>query len=222
MYSQDGEYLYTGTATGELCCINIRNNALHSTYSVCSQGVQGLAFSSNGEKLYASGGDGTLTTYVGKGKDFTDEKRTQIANTSILSISLSKDDSQLLLGTSDGNVYLCNTASMKKGIQSQNHRSSVSGVAFFPDSNEKFATCSDDNTVRLWDIADYSVAAKTEYKFKATPLCIAFINDVILTGWSDGSIRSMDSESGEQLWTMPKGHRSAVTAIAVGLNSVRF
>ena len=32
-------------------------------------------------------------------------------------------------------------------------------VAFGPDSSERFATCADDGTVRVWDLSDYRVLA---------------------------------------------------------------
>lgn len=66
-FSCDGEYIYTGTASGELNCIHVRNNALHSTFPVCAQGVQSLIISTT-DKLIVGGGDGSITRFKGKWK----------------------------------------------------------------------------------------------------------------------------------------------------------
>ena len=88
------------------------------------------------------------------------------------------------------------------------------------DVSDKFATVSNDKTIRLWDSGDYLVKQKAEFKGNAVPLCSCFINDVIITGWSDGSIRSLDSVTGALLWTMNSAHRTGVTAATCSNNGV--
>ncbi len=48
------------------------------------------------------------------------------------------------------------------------------------------------------------------------------MNDIILTGWTDGSVRSVDTETGEVLWSIKQAHRGSVTVVKSGNNAKFF
>jgi len=221
IYSTDGDYLYLGTASGEFACVHVRTNMLHSTFSVCAQGVQSMIISNSDDKLLIGGGDGTVTMFKGKGKDFVDSKKKNLTG-AVTSLSFGPDCETFIAATTDGDVYRCITNTLSSQLHTQNHKGPVLALAYLPDVNEKFATISEDNTVRYWDVTDYGVKAKAEFKTTAKPQCLCFISDVILTGWSDGSIRSVDSETGEVLWNIAKAHRAPITCIKAGNNKKFF
>lgn len=145
-------------------------------------------------------------------QDFVDEKKISLAG-AVTSLSFSPDCESFIAATTEGDVHLCITNTLSHTAYSQNHKGPVQAICFLPESNEKFATIAHDNTVRFWDISNYSMKCKTEFKGNASPVSLCFISDIIVTGWSDGSVRSVDSETGEILWNIAKAHRSSITCL---------
>ena len=72
----------------------------------------------------------------------------------------------------------------------ENHTDAVVNVAYMNGVSDKFATCSEDTTIRLWDANDYSVFARCTVLAGGHPMCANFTDEVVLSGWSDGRIRS--------------------------------
>jgi len=79
--------------------------------------------------------------------------------------------------------------------------------------SDKFASCSEDGSIRLWDISDYVVSARCVARGAGIPLCVCYNDEVLLTGWQDGNIRMYKSDTGELLWTIPNAHKEGVTDI---------
>ena len=89
----------------------------------------------------------------------------------------------------------------------ENHTLPVLHVWFMPGVSDKFITCSEDGTIRLWDSNDYSVKARCVAPGNTNkpgqnlyPNCAVFTDEVILSGWSDGVIRAFRIDNSEQLW----------------------
>ena len=80
----------------------------------------------------------------------------------------------------------------------ENHTKPVLSVWFMPGVSDKFITCCEDGTVRLWDSNSYCVTARCVAQSNQNapgtggtyPLCAIFTDEVILSGWSDGKIRA--------------------------------
>mmetsp|Transcript_43147 Transcript_43147/g.41494 ORF Transcript_43147/g.41494 Transcript_43147/m.41494 type:complete len:202 (-) Transcript_43147:242-847(-) len=91
--------------------------------------------------------------------------------------------------------------------------------------SDKFATCSEDGTIRLWDANDYSVIARcTAGITSATsgsnlfPNVATFTDEVLISGWSDGKIRAFRIDNSSLLWQIDNAHKSGVTAICLAYN----
>ena len=92
-----------------------------------------------------------------------------------------------------------------------------------PGVSDKFITCSEDGTVRLWDSNSYSVTARCVAQSAqnapgnggANPLCAIFTDEVILSGWSDGRIRAFRVDNSQLLWQIDNAHKGGVTAICL-------
>jgi WD40 repeat protein len=76
----------------------------------------------------------------------------------------------------------------------ENHTAPVLNIWFMNDVSDKFITCSEDGTIRLWDGNNYTVTARCVAPAAPSanlyPTCACFTDEVILSGWSDGKIRA--------------------------------
>ena len=95
----------------------------------------------------------------------------------------------------------------------ENHISDVLQVSFMNEVSDKFATCSEDTTIRLWDSNDYSVYARCAVLAGGYPTCCNFTEEVVISGWSDGRIRSFRTDNCELLWAIDNAHGNGVTSI---------
>ncbi len=84
--------------------------------------------------------------------------------------------------------------------------------------SDKFATSSEDGTIRLWDANDYSVYARCQAVAAAYPTCTNFTEEIIISGWSDGKVRAYRVDTQDLLWTIDNAHKRCVTAIDLSFN----
>jgi len=171
--------------------------------------------------VICGGGDGSVTQFSGKGDALVDDRRVYVAG-AVNSISVSADGHELLAGTTDGYIYRISLHDFKATLHSENHSKRVNGIAFPIGVSDRFATCSADGTIRVWDLNDYSVPMRTHVRDSAEPLCLAYAIECIISGWQDGIIRCHDCETGELLWQIREAHLHGVTAITVAHNQRFF
>ena len=102
----------------------------------------------------------------------------------------------------------------------ENHTSPVLDCFYMPGVSDKFSTCSEDGTVRLWDANDYSVMTRCSVMSTVTifPICSAFTDEVLISGWSDGKIRAYKIVDSGPLWQIENAHKSGVTALCLSYN----
>jgi len=65
--------------------------------------------------------------------------------------------------------------------------------------SDKFATCSIDGTIRLWDVSNYEVLARCTSQSTAIPICFQYNEEVVISGWDDEKIRMFGSENGKHI-----------------------
>lgn len=63
------------------------------------------------------------------------------------------------------------------------------------EASDRFATISDDCTVRVWDASDYSVITRVGVKDAGVPLSLVYTLDLLISGWQDGQVRGWGSQS---------------------------
>lgn len=106
-----------------------------------------------------------------------------------------------------------------KMLLCENHTAAVLDTYFMPGVSDKFSTCSEDGTIRLWDSNDYTVTARCSVVSPGLyPICSLFTDEVIIAGWSDGRIRSFRIENSQPLWSIDNAHKNGVTAICLSFN----
>lgn len=219
-FSPDGDFMYTSSTTGDFICIQVRSLIMRQIFSVCSGGVRCLCVLPSGEVI-AGGGDGSVTQFSGRGDALVDDRRVYIAG-AVNALSCSADGAELLAGTSEGYLYRISLADFQAALQSENHSQRVNGLAFPIGVSDRFATCSADGTIRVWDLNDYSVPMRAMVRDGGEPYCIAYAIECIVSGWQDGLIRCHDCETGELLWAIQEAHKHGVTAIMVAHNQRFF
>jgi hypothetical protein len=153
-----------------------------------SGGVYSLALGPVGSGLlYAGCGDGSIVMFQEQEREYLELHQTQVQGC-VTSLSPSADGSEIAVGTQEGNMYRLRASTFESLLIAENHSQAVTNVAFCRGNSECFATCSEDGTIRIWDSGAYTVIAKSFVR-GATPTCLAFTDEVIMSGWSDGKIR---------------------------------
>ena len=94
------------------------------------------------------------------------------------------------------------TSDFSKMLLCENHTEPVLDAYYMPGVSDKFSTCSEDGTIRIWDANDYSVSARISVMQTGDvyPICSIFTDEVIISGWSDGKIRSFKIDGCTPLW----------------------
>lgn len=177
----------------------------------------------SGDKIAVCGGDGTIALFHVDGNFCQSLLKTQLFG-SVNGLSVSRDGIQLLAATDKGFIYRVRVSDFQKMLLCENHTEPVLHTYFMPGISDKFATSSEDGTVRLWDSNDYSVFARCTAQAAAPihPNCAAFTDEVVFSGWSDGKIRTFRSENSEPLWTIDQAHQNGVTALCMSFNNKFF
>ena len=81
----------------------IKSRSLHTFVSCCSGGVLSLT-APDDTRMVVSGGDGTVASYVGEGKEWVDEATVKVQG-AVHNVSSSPDGAEVLAGTADGHIY---------------------------------------------------------------------------------------------------------------------
>lgn len=112
------------------------------------QGIQALAFSTNGNILASSGIDNVVKLWHVKTRK---EQRKLIGHTGwVTALAFSIDDKTVASGDIYGNIKLWDVNGGSEQVSFHGHRNNVSVLVFSPD-RQTFASASNDGSIKLWD-----------------------------------------------------------------------
>jgi len=133
-------------------------------------------------------------------------------------LTISNDGIQLLVSTDRGFIYRVRVSDFSSMLLGENHIASVLDCSYMDGVSDKFSTSSEDGTIRLWDANDYSVYARCLAATPAHPTCTVFTDEIIISGWSDGKVRSFRVDTQDLLWTVDNAHKGGVTSLDLSYN----
>ncbi|ETM38661.1 hypothetical protein L914_15104 [Phytophthora nicotianae] len=217
-FSPDRETLVAGSSSGDFCVVAVKTRQLIKVIPACSCGVNSIVYFDGG--VLVGGGDGSVLHY---GHDFVDTCHVAL-DSGVVGLSLNTAQNEAVVGTQAGSIFSIRLAfgtsqrSLQPKLLSENHSSAVVQIAYAPDVSDRFATISRDCTIRIWDASDYTVATRCFVGDADAPTSLHYSLDVLISGWTDGCIRSHSSDSGEFAWSIDNAHTGGVTALVLSHN----
>ncbi|KZV96273.1 WD40 repeat-like protein [Exidia glandulosa HHB12029] len=200
-----------------------------------------LAFSPPLSQLRSTSGNRPVDILLGCSESWDVYERTISAHSAeISSVDLSQDGSQLLTSSRDGTIKLwdaatgtliCDTTAGICVATLTGHDHAVMGLAYASDSMI-LASCSDDQTVRLWDMRRYE--CREIICVGSEALCIAFSSDGCLLGCGtqDGTVYVWNNleQQPVQVWIRPNhdaqivcdDHTTSVINLAFAASDTRL
>jgi len=212
LLSQDDALAYVGTQTGDILEIDTQQALFkRSLPKKCfSLGVTCSAMLPSGDILVGTG-DGTIAKLTAGSLRIKNQCKVLGG---VTSIALTSDCSHFFAGTTQSNMYWVDSDSLTAELRNTCHFKGINHIAFPAGYSEVFATSSDTD-IRVWN-------ARTRQELLRIQVpnlechCIDFMRDgrSIISGWSDGKLRSFLPQSGKLSYVINDAHQNGVTALA--------
>ncbi|KAG3120702.1 hypothetical protein PI124_g1432 [Phytophthora idaei] len=217
-FSPDRESLVAGSSSGDFCVVGVKTRQLVKVVPACSCGVNSILYFAGG--ILLGGGDGSVLHY---NHDFVDTCHVAL-DSGVVGLTLNAAQNEAVVGTQAGSIFSVRLAfgtsqrSLQARLLSENHSNAVVQIAYAPNVSDRFATVSRDCTIRIWDASEYTVATRCIVGDAGAPTSLHYSLDVLISGWTDGCIRSHSSDSGEFAWSIDNAHTGGVTALVLSHN----
>mmetsp|Transcript_25908 Transcript_25908/g.60608 ORF Transcript_25908/g.60608 Transcript_25908/m.60608 type:complete len:648 (+) Transcript_25908:65-2008(+) len=228
--TDDDEFAYCGTKTGELLKFKIDRDPIQSfndpdrvrptlkayTKERFGKGVKSCKVwnnpSTGNTNIIIGAGDGTVAL-ISEKLNVVKGYRAQVMG-AVTSITMSPDGAGFMVGTDQSNRYYV-TMAWDVELRATCHCGPVNDICFPSGCSDLFITCS------IYDIRIWNSALRQELLRIQVPnlecKCIGITpnGQTIVSGWTDGKIRAFFPESGRLKFVISDAHSEAVTALAV-------
>ena len=213
LLNQEDDYMYVGTATGDLIEVRLDNGCLQrqsAPKDKLSRGIISLTETPGGEGVLAGAGDGSIRLV--QKESMRPSRSTQLMGTCTSVTSMC--GSICFAGTSESNIYAIDPSSLSANLVSTCHFGKINDVVYPYLYSEVFATASTQD-IRVWNASTFTELLRIQVG-NLDCHCITFSKDgkSIISGWSDGAIRAFGPQSGKLLYAVKDCHAGGVTAVA--------
>ncbi|KRX09174.1 WD40-repeat-containing domain [Pseudocohnilembus persalinus] len=181
-----------------------------------SQEIYQITSSQNGGLIASCSGDRQLKIYDSLNNVVVNKFQGEGSNQIFMDASFSNTDSLILTCLTDQKIRLYNYNTSKKLKESYAHNYQINAVTFLSDKN-KFATCSEDRTIKFWDFEKFQILKTLQTGFACKTMKQFFGEPNIATGHSDGSVRmySIRENSSKPIYDMKNVFDSQICAIDI-------
>jgi WD40 repeat protein/serine/threonine protein kinase/tetratricopeptide (TPR) repeat protein len=213
--------LVSGGADGTIKLWDLQTRVELTSVPGHSAAVHALALSADGRTLASGGDDGLAKVWV------IDRQRRRVTLRAVCRghtqfvkcVALAADGRTLAsggtVGTAMGEIKVWDAATGRERANLEGHARGINGVRFSPDGRS-LASASEDNTVRLWDLAKLPPLARQTLGRKPSPLVhtLACSPDgrTLASGGPDGMVRLWNVKRARPGLTL-QGHTASVQGI---------
>ncbi|KAM8842729.1 cilia- and flagella-associated protein 52 [Synchiropus picturatus] len=219
--SEDDQYIFCGTTTGDIMKINMNMRRLSGCGPVKTKynlGVSVIKILKSGDLIV---GSGSGTVALCSGSNFRTLKKVQVEKR-VTSITMTGDDQKCVIGTEASHIYGFHCKEFKTELLTSCPTRAVKDVAIPFGTSEIFATCSEGD-IRLWKINKSKELLRiTVPNMTCNSLEFMMDGHSIISAWNDGKIRGFGPESGCLLFIIHNAHSNGVTAVAGTKDSKRI
>lgn len=146
-----GDMLMAGTTGGEMVVFSVSQGIYRASMPMTSNGVVcGLM---SDDSLYVGGGDGKIKKVSLANGQWTLTHEVCL-DSRVMSLSLSTDKGELLVGTAGGKTYRVLTNDLSYLLHSDAHVHAINDIAFGADSNI-FVSADEGGSLKVWDLSEY-------------------------------------------------------------------
>lgn len=185
------------------------------------QGIQALAFSTEGKILATSGVDNLVKLWNVKSRKV---QKTLIGHTGwVTALGFSTDDSTVASGDIYGNIKLWDVSSGSEQVSFNGHRSKVSVLTFSPD-RRTLASASDDGTIKLWDANTGQSTSTLATEHTRWVKSIAFSEDdtTLSSVMFNGTVQKWNVKTGQEVSVSIPENLNLTLATALSLQARLF
>jgi len=212
--SPDDSILYCGTTTGDVMVISSQKQQMITqgpAKGMClGCGVTSIAVVGEGAgtELLVGSGDGELVQLdvMNLERGLT-AKCVQRVLGAVTSIAMDSAKEFFFAGTDKSNMYLVQYDGLVAELKTTCHAELINDVQYPKGYSDLFATCAS-SEIRIWHARSLSELLRVQVP-NVECNCVAFMpsGTAIVSGWSDGRIRSFKPQSGALEFVINEAHR---------------
>jgi len=204
--ADDDSTMYCGSTSGDVFKIDLasKNFLQLGPRKKLQQGVTSICINpKTGEVLVGSGGEEIAVLQT--------DNLQPIYFTKVLggvsSLALDSHGEFFFCGTEQSNMYLVQYDQLVAELKSTCHSDEIADVCFPRGYSELFVTCSG-NDIRVWHARTMSELLRIQVpNLVCNCVCLSPNGTEIVSGWSDGRVRTFGPQSGKLLYVINDAHK---------------